>query len=242
MLTDKLEALGAECFEAPAIKIVPPESFAALDAAIDNLVSYQWLIFTSANGVDYFYRRLWAAGLDSRALAGLHIAAIGSQTAERLRENGIKADVVPLEFRAEGIVAALQDRLQPGTKVLIARAAVARDVLPKQLAEIGAAVDVVEAYRTEIGDADGGYLAKELASGAIDFITFTSSSTVTNLLSILGEEGAELISHAKTACIGPITALTCQEHGIATDCIASEYTIQGLVDAIVLLVTGEAEK
>jgi len=242
MLTDKLEALGAECFEAPAIKIVPPQSFAALDAAIDNLVAYQWLIFTSANGVDYFYRRLLAAGLDSRALAGLQIAAIGSQTAERLCEKGISADVVPLEFRAEGIVAALENRLQPGAKVLIARAAVARDVLPKQLGEIGAIVDVVEAYRTEIGDADGGHLAKELASGAIDLITFTSSSTVTNLLSILGEQGTELISRAKTACIGPITAVTCQEHGIVTDCIASEYTIQGLVDTIVSMYTGGKEE
>ncbi len=241
ILTEKLEALGAECLEAPAIKIVPPESFAALDAAIDNLIAYQWLIFTSVNGVDAFYRRLEAAGLDSRALAGLQIVAIGSQTADRLRANGIQADVVPLEFRAEGIVAAMKNRLQPGAKVLIARAAVARDVLPTQLREMGAAVDVVDAYRTEIGEADGAYLARELAAGRIDLITFTSSSTVTNLLDILGPQGVTLVSQAKTACIGPVTAMTCQEHGITTDCIAGEYTIQGLVDAIVSTVTGGKE-
>ena len=238
LLTEKLENLGAECFEAPTIKIVPPESFAALDGAIDNLLTYQWLIFTSVNGVDYFYRRLSAAGLDSRALAGLQVVAIGSQTAERLRTKGINADLIPLEFRAEGIVAALENKLKQGDKVLIARAAVARDVLPNQLRAIGAIVDVVDAYRTEIGEADSGSLTRELAAGAIDIITFTSSSTVTNLLNILGKQGQELISQAKTACIGPITAVTCQEHGIAVDCIADEYTIQGLVDAIVSMVIG----
>ena len=235
LLIDQLEDLGAECLEAPAIKIVPPASFAALDESIARLATYQWLIFTSVNGVDYFYRRLRVAGLDSRALGSLKIAAIGSQTAEHLERQGIIADIVPLEFRAEGIVAALEGRFQPGDKILIARAAAARDILPTQLAAAGAVVEVVEAYRTEIGDVDGAFLTEKLGAGEIDLITFTSSSTVTNLLGILGPQGVPLLSRVKSACIGPITAMTCQEYGIRPDIIADEYTIKGLVEAIVTL-------
>lgn len=231
-LTAGLECLGAQCIEAPAIKIVPPESFAALDQAIANLNNYNWLIFTSVNGVDYFYKRLHNAGQDSRALAGSKVAAIGVQTAERLKEYGVLADIVPVEFRAEGIIDALEGRIEPGMKVLIPRALVARDILPEKLGEMGAAVDVVPAYMTVTGESDGPSLAEKLANNEIDLVTFTSSSTVTNLLKLLGENGARLISTAKVACIGPITADTCLEHGINPDVIAEEFTIRGLLEAI----------
>lgn len=231
-LTAKLEELGAQCLEAPAIQIVPPESFAELDQAIQELTSYQWLIFTSTNGVDYFFDRLHQAKKDSRMLAGIKIAAIGTQTAEQLQKFGIYADVVPLEFRAEGIVDSLTPLIKPGMKVLIPRALIARDVLPVKLTELGAVVKVAPAYRTVVADTDGTALAEKLAAGEISLITFTSSSTVTNLLELLGPQGAELIRKTQVACIGPITAATCVEHGIKPDIIADEYTIRGLVKAI----------
>jgi len=231
-LTAKLEELGAQCLEAPAIQIAAPESFAALDQAVQELGSYQWLIFTSTNGVDHFFDRLHHAKKDSRLLAGVKVAAIGVQTAAQLRKFGIYADIVPLEFRAEGIVEALAGLIEPGMKVLIPRALVARDVLPVKLTELGAIVNVVPAYRTIIGDTDGAAVAARLAAGDISLITFTSSSTVTNLLELLGPQGAQLISKAQIACIGPITAATCVEHGIRPDIIADEYTIRGLVEAI----------
>ncbi len=232
ILTAALEELGAECLEAPAIKIVPPESYAALDAAIGGLAAYDWLIFTSANGVDHFFARLRQAGRDARALGGRKVAAIGAATAERLRQHGILADIVPAEFRAEGIIAALENLVASGMKVLIPRAEVARDILPDKLRELGAAVDVVTAYRTVSGGSDGQDLAARLSAGAIDLVTFTSSSTVTNLLDLLGEGGPALVAKAKVACIGPITAATCLDKGIKPDIVADEFTIAGLVEAI----------
>lgn len=234
ILTDGLAKLGADCIEAPAIKIVPPASYDRLDEAIARLNEYQWLIFTSPNGVDYFFARLAAAKLDTRAIAA-KVAAIGSQTAGRLKSYGIVADIVPAEFRAEGIIEALASYIAPGMKVLIPRALVARDILPEKLTELGAAVNVVPAYQTVTGDTDGQALAAKLAAGEIELVTFTSSSTVTNLLALLGENGAQLVAGAKVACIGPITAGTCLQHGIKPDIIAEEYTIKGLVEAITTL-------
>lgn len=232
VLTASLEKLGAQCLEAPAIKIVPPESFAKLDQAIGELSQYHWIIFTSVNGVEFFFRRLQEAKLDARALAGLKVAAIGSQTAERLKQHGILADLVPVEFRAEGIVEALQGRVEAGMRVLIPRATVARDVLPEALREMGVGVNVAPAYQTVSGDTDGKSLAGMLADGKIDMVTFTSSSTVTNLYTLLGPDHAHLLKKAQVACIGPITAAACAEHGVTPDIIAEEYTIDGLVTAI----------
>lgn len=231
-LTAELEKLGAACVEAPAIKIQPPDSFVALDAAIAALDFYQWLIFTSVNGVEYFFKRLDEASLDTRALHGIKVAAIGVQTAAKLKSYGIRADIVPVEFKAEGIVEALIGLVEPGMRVLIPRALVARDVLPEKLREMEVAVEVVPAYQTVVADTDGQALARKLQAGKIDMVTFTSSSTVTNLLSLLGEGAVDLINQVKVACIGPITATTCQQHGITPDVIAEEYTIKGLVEAI----------
>ncbi|MBP2628785.1 MAG: uroporphyrin-III C-methyltransferase [Firmicutes bacterium] len=231
-LTTELEVLGAQCIEAPAIKLIPPESYGELDAAIEQLKTYNWLIFTSVNGVDYFFDRLHTGKRDSRALCNVHIAAIGAQTAAKLKEYGILADIVPLEFRAEGIVEALTGRIEKGMSVLIPRALVARDILPEKLREMGAKVDVVPVYRTLTGDTNGNMLAEKLKNCEIELVTFTSSSTVINLLNLLGSQGAELLKNAKVACIGPITANTCLEHGITPEIIAEEYTIKGMVRAI----------
>jgi len=231
-LTNQLENLGAQCLEAPVIKIVPPDSYQPLDTAISQLDQYNWLIFTSVNGVDAFFARLNAAGKDARALAVNKIAAIGAQTAEQLRGKGIIADLVPMEFRAEGIIEALAPQLTAGMKVLIPRALVARDLLPKKLAELGVAADVVTAYQTIAAATDGQSLADKIKRGEIELITFTSSSTVTNLLTLLGSNGIELVKQVKVACIGPITAETCLTQGIEPTIIAREYTIHGLVSAI----------
>ena len=232
-LTSRLEAAGAQCIEAPVIRIAPPESYRELDRAIAGMTRYTWVIFTSPNGVEAFFDRLGSAGKDSRHLGNVRIAAIGSETAAALGRHGIAADVVPAEFRAEAVVEALKNRIGPEDRILIPRAEQAREVLPVELSRSGAAVDVVTAYRTVMGGADGEAVAGMLAAGEIDIVTFTSSSTVTNLLTLLGQQGTELLSVARIACIGPITADTCRENGLEPAVVASEYTIGGLADTII---------
>jgi uroporphyrinogen III methyltransferase/synthase len=231
-LTSQLENLGAHCLEAPVIKIIPPDSYEPLDEAIGKISQYNWIIFTSVNGVAAFFERLSEAGHDARALMDNKIAAIGSQTAEKLRSHGIIADLVPMEFRAEGIIEALESQLVAGMKVLIPRALVARNLLAQKLGELGVEAHVVTAYQTIAAATDGQNIADQIKRGEIELITFTSSSTVTNLLTLLGAEGPELVKQVKVACIGPITAETCLIEGIEPTIIARQYTIQGLVAAI----------
>ena len=230
-LTARLEQLGAKVIEAPAIRIEEPaDHYEALDAAIAKLNDYQWLIFTSANGVDYFFARLIKTGKDARALGYAKVAAIGSATAAKLREYGIIADVVPREFRAEGVLEALKGKLPSHAKILLPRAQEAREILPEKLREQGAVVDVAPAYQTVAAEVDAESLREKLADGEIDLVTFTSSSTVTNLVKIIGS--ADALKEIKTAAIGPVTAETAKGNGIEPDIVAKEYTIDGLVEAI----------
>ncbi|MDD6133940.1 MAG: uroporphyrinogen-III C-methyltransferase [Selenomonadaceae bacterium] len=230
-LTARLEQLGAKVIEAPAIRIEEPaDHYEALDAAIAKLNDYQWLIFTSANGVDYFFARLIKTGKDARALGYAKVAAIGSATAAKLREYGIIADVVPREFRAEGVLEALKGKLPSHAKILLPRAQEAREILPEKLREQGAVVDVAPAYQTVAAEVDAESLREKLADGEIDLVTFTSSSTVTNLVKIIGS--ADALKGIKTAAIGPVTAETAKGNGIEPDIVAKEYTIDGLVEAI----------
>ena len=238
-LTEELEAAGAQCVEAPTIRITEPDSFAALDEAILEINHYTWLAFTSPNGVKAFFNRLKLQGKDARYLGQLKVAVIGSETAAELERCGIVADVVPAEFRAEAVAAALEGKVGPQDRVLIARAAEAREVLPQELIRFGAAVDVVPVYKTVLGDADSSQLVEMLATGEIDIVTFTSSSTVTNLLAILGGKAKELLSNVKIACIGPVTADTCREHGLQPAVVATEYTIKGLAESIIREMGGE---
>lgn len=231
LLTQELENLGAKCIEAPSIKIVPPTNFEKLDSAIKKLPDYNWVIFTSVNGVEHFFIRLYQTGFDARALSNAKIAAIGTQTALKLSEHGIKADLVPIQFQAEGLIEILAKKVVAGSKILIPRALVARDILPEKLAEMGAEVDVVPAYETVQGDADKEQLVEKLKNNEIDIVTFTSSSTVLNLVKLLGEE-KHLLRDVTIACIGPITADTCRKNGINPDIIANEFTIKGLTKAI----------
>ena len=230
-LTQKLEALGAKVIEAPAIKIVPASDYAPLDVAISNISTYKWLVLTSANGVEYFFEHLRSAGKDARALANVKIAAIGSATAKALAAHGITADLIPSAYRAEELVEALHSQVEAGDKILLARAKVAREVLPEALRKMGATVDVVTAYETIADYENKDELIAALESDEASVVTFTSSSTVTNLLQVLGDK-AELLNKAVLAAIGPVTGDTLTKHGYTAAINAAEYTIDGLTEAI----------
>ena len=230
-LTEKLRELGASCIETPVIRIVPPsDNYAAMDAAIKELQGYHWLIFTSVNGVEHFFARLHHAGKDTRALGYAKIAAIGSATAEALHSFGILVDLVPKEFRAEAVVEEMMPILPPRARILLPRAHEARDILPEALRTHGAEVDVVSAYKTVPELDDGKEIAKQLMNGKIDFVTFTSSSTVKNLVKQLGN--ITPLQQAKIACIGPVTAETARSFALEPDIIADTYTIDGLIESI----------
>ena len=233
-LTEALEAMGARVIELPAIRIDDPaDGYEAVDAAISLIASYDWLIFTSVNGVDRFFARLFAANKDARDLTKAHFAAIGKATAARLKQYGILADVVPQEYRAEGVIEALKGELAPGERVLIPRAQEAREILPESLRAYGAIVDVAAVYETKTAAVDAAEVKAMLAAGEIDFVTFASGSTVRNLVQILGD--ATLLQHTQVVAIGPITAATCKELGIDVAATPEEYTIAALADTVARL-------
>lgn len=231
-LTAGLEELGASCIEAPVIRIEDPDdNFTSLDNAIENLKTYDWLIFTSVNGVRRFFTRLFSKELDARAFAGLRIATIGSSTAQTLNEYGIKADLLPKAFCAEGILEKLAPFVKMGTKILLPRAKKARAVLPDELRQKGAQVDVVQCYQTVTDTHDYSNVIEKLQHKELDIITFASSSTVTNFLTLINNQ-KELLTDVTIACIGPVTAKTCQDNGLRPDIVAEKYTIDYLIKAI----------
>ena len=232
-LVKALSELGAECVAFPTIDIAPPADWAPVDAAIATTDRYDWLVFTSVNGVDYFFNRLFENKRDVRALSHIRTAVIGPATADRLRTYGFKSDIIPETYQAESVVDAFAGQEMSGKRVLLPRAAQARPVIPRALREMGATVDEVIAYRTRpIVDSDGTLLA-QLEKRQIDLITFTSSSTVRNFVSLLPADRLEdLLSTIAVASIGPVTSATAAELGVRVDLIAKTYTIPGLVNAI----------
>lgn len=236
-LAQALREQGAEPIEFPVIRISPPSSFAPLDAALDCIADYDWLLFTSANGVRVLLDRVRDLGRDVRSLKGPKIGAIGPKTAEAIADAGIKVDFTPTEFVAEAVVREFPENAS-GKRILIPRAEQAREVLPDKLTEQGASVDVVESYRTEIEDSDTPRIKDMLAAGEIDIVTFTSSSTVQNFATLVGKGGAvSLPEDVKVACIGPITAQTATDCGLKVHAVADQYTIEGLVAAILAIST-----
>lgn len=233
-LTGSLRDLGAEVLELPTIRIEPPSDTGALDAAVARLGDYDWIVFTSANGVRCVFERLTSMGLDARRFGRARVCAIGPATARALADRGITADLVPQRFVAESLVGALrgQETIGPGSRVLIARAAEARELLPEALSATGAKVDLVAAYQTVPDGRGGGELARRIIDGEIDWITFTSSSTVRNFVRLVGREAAAC-RRFHGAVIGPITAQTAREAGIEVAVEATEYTVPGLVRALV---------
>jgi uroporphyrinogen III methyltransferase/synthase len=229
----RLTDLGATCIECPVIRVVPADDYGPLDDAISRIREYDWLVFTSVNGVDYFFSRLFECGTDVRVLGHLKTAVIGPATAERLKTYGISADILPESFRAESIITAFKNQTVSGKKILLPRARDARPILPDELARMGAAVDEIPAYQTVLDRDQGEMLVEKLESRKIDIITFTSSSTVTNFKSLLPPDRFdELLKDVTIASIGPITTETAQKNGFTVHVTAEEYTIAGLCEAI----------
>jgi uroporphyrinogen III methyltransferase / synthase len=230
-----LREYGAEPIEVPTIQSIPPSSWEPMDRALAAIGDYDWLIFTSVNGVQAFFARFDAHGGQLTDLQELNVCAIGPATANALRARGLEVDVMPHEYRAEAVVQSLSTLPIAGKRLLIPRAAVARDVLPRALGACGARVDVVEAYRTVLpSDSLTLDTRRLIAQGAIDVVTFTSSSTVTNFVTLTGEADLpQLLQAAVIACIGPITADTARSYGLTPTIVSDEYTIPGLARAIV---------
>lgn len=223
-LVQRLKDLGAHAVSVPTIAFSDPDDFEPWIRAVDSLASFDWILLTSPNGVDFFLKRLCDSGLDLRALGGAKLACIGPGTAKALNRHGLKADLLPEEFVAEGLVAALQTRIGDlrGKRFLLPRAQVARTVLPDALTVAGAEVLVAPVYKTVAPD------LTHLPEGPAH-VLFTSSSTVTNWV-----EAADGTSAPRACyCIGPITARTAREHGLEVLGVASVYTIDGLLDLLV---------
>ena len=231
-LAGELRKLGATVLEIPFIEIRKPRSFKPLDSALRSLDGYDWLILTSVNGVDAMWDRLAWLGLSNGNLKHLRIAAIGPATRKAIEQRGVKVDVVPKEYVAESVVRSLRRRVKE-KRVLLVRAKVARDVIPRELRKAGAHMDVVEAYETVVPQASRRRLRSALANPQRrpQVVTFTSSSTVRNFVSLLGSRQMSL-EGIRLASIGPVTSSTLRELGLRADISAKEFTIPGLVDAI----------
>jgi uroporphyrinogen III methyltransferase/synthase len=233
-LVDLLNAAGARCLEVPTIEIAPPADISPLDAALQHLSRYEWVIFTSANGVQAFMDRLFHKGLDVRSLGRARLAVIGPATAQVLRDYGLVADVVPDTFQAEGLLSVLAPRLLGGTRLLLARAEQARDVLPQGLIDLGAKLDIIPVYRAVPPASVPPEAAALLAAGRVDILTFTSSSTVHNFAGLVGQDTFRtLAASAAVASIGPITSTTLAEYGITPQIEPAAFTIPALAAAIV---------
>ena len=232
-LVKRLSDLGAECLECPTIKVSPPEDVKPLDRAMENLSSYDWLIFTSVNGVNFFFERLFQNNKDVRALKNIHTAVIGPATEKRLLDFGLKSDIVPESYRAESVVKAFSGKDVFGKKILLPRAEEARPVLPLELKKMGAVVDEVTAYRTHPVKDNAEVLWARLKERSIDMITFTSSSTVKNFCALFpNEDLKDLMQGVTIASIGPVTADTARDLGFDVHIVAESYTIPGLCQAI----------
>jgi uroporphyrinogen III methyltransferase/synthase len=229
-----LKKMSAEVIEFPTIEIVPPSSWKTLDRAIAQLKSYDWILFTSVNGVNFFFQRLRERAKDRRSLSGSKICAIGPATAEQLKKMRVHVDYIPEEFIAESILRGFEKMEVRGKRILLARAKKARDILPEGLRGMGAEVDIAEAYRTVIPGGGAKRLKQLLETGKIDMITFTSSSTVSHFIDLLKKVGLKkLLQGVAIACIGPITAQTAMEYGMKVEIQPKEHTIPGLTKAIV---------
>jgi len=233
-LSSLLKEEGADVLEIPFIEIRPAQSYEALDKAIENLLAYDWLILTSVNGVKAFFSRLEKQGKSEADLLHLKIVAIGPATSKAIEKHGIPVDIVPDEYVAEAVVEEMRNQVK-GERVLLVRAKVARDVIPNALRELGAKVHVMEAYETVVPESSRTAILEALNSdNKPALITFTSSSTVKNFVELVGQEtiSSGLLDGVKLASIGPVTSTTLKELGLRVDIEAKEYTIPGLVEAI----------
>ncbi|MCC2685104.1 MAG: cobA [Paenibacillaceae bacterium] len=238
-LAHKIEELGGTAIEFPVIRLQAPTDAVTvkeLDAALARLGDFSWVIFTSVNGVEYFIRHLRDRGKDIQELGKAKIAVVGKKTEAALLRCGVAAQVIPVQSQQEGLVEAMLPWLQACQEALLPTSNLARDVLPQKLEKRGVRVTTIHVYEN-VPSSEGGSAALELLqAGAIDAITFTSSSTVKNLLWALNDLGAknplELLRQAKIVCIGPITATTAAEAGLIVDAVAEEASIESLIQAL----------
>ena len=233
-LVERLADLGADTLECPTIQVVPPSDWTPLDQALAALAAYDWIIFTSVNGVRFFFERLFETGRDVRALGRARTAAIGPATAERLKDFGLNTDILPESYRAESVVDAFEGVDLKNRRVLIPRAAEARPILPAELIRRGAVVDEIPVYHTIQAREGVDDLHAGLAEGSVDMVTFTSSSTVRNFRALFPPDAdpKTFLKGVTVASIGPITSETARELGFSVDVEAESYTIPGLVSAI----------
>lgn len=228
-----LRERGAEPVLVPTIAFEPPTDPTLLSKALASLGDYGWVLFTSENGVRFFWESLTRQGLDARALCAARLGAVGPGTARALAARGVHADVVAKEFRGEGLAQAVLDAMgSERPRVLVARAEEAREVLPDTLRSAGCVVDVVPTYATRPAKGAGERLHALLAAGSVDAVLFTSASTVTKLCDALGSGAAELLAKVKVASIGPITTAEAQKRGMVVAVEANPYTLPALVDAL----------
>ena len=225
-----LRELGATVIETPAIRIEPLESFAELDGALADIAQYDWMSFASANAVHQVFRRLQENGRDARMLAAVRVAAIGPATVDALAQHGIVADLVPADYSSQGLIDAFNALPEPPKRVLAFKSDIGRESVMLGLSQIGAKVHAVSAYRTVRAD-ESADVAKSAYVEGVDITTFTSSSTVTNLLGMFDGD-AEPINRGVVTCIGPITAGTARELGVRVDIVPPVHTIDAMIDAI----------
>jgi len=239
---EPLEELGAEVIQFSTVEIVPPETWADLDRSIDTVTSYDWLIFTSSNGVKYFFQRFFERELDIRELRGLKICAIGTKTAAELKKYGLRVDLVPEEFRAEGLIKSFaeykgagaegKEALLEGMRFLLPRAEIAREIFPEKVRELGGIIDVPVAYRAVKPVLHGKRLRRFLKEGRITVATFTSAATFNNFREIMGEDADTLLRDVAIAVIGPVTAKAIEKAGLKVDIMPREATIGAMVEEI----------
>jgi uroporphyrinogen III methyltransferase / synthase len=250
---EQLEDLGAEIVQFSTVEIVPPVTWEQLDRSIDTIGEYHWLIFTSANGVKYFFSRLFERGVDIRELKGLKVCAIGTRTAAEVEKFGIRVDLVPEKFRAEGLIEAFvkevrskesgvrsqkpetetQDsKLLTGMRFLLPRAEAAREVFPDEVRRLGGIIDVPVAYRAVKPELHGKRLKRFLKEGRVTIATFTSAATFNNFREIMGEDADDMLRNVAIAVIGPVTAKAIEKTGRKVDIIPKEATVEALAEEI----------
>jgi len=229
----KLELVGATVLECPTIRLVEPESWQLLDLAIRELPGYDWLVLTSVNAVRFFFKRMDTLGFDARALGGCRICAVGPRTADEIRSYGIRPDLVPTDYKAEGVVDEFSRLDMQGSRVLFPRADKARDVISRELKRMGAQVDSPVAYRNIFPERLPPETLFALEKRSVDCITFTSSSTVQNLAAMLGEElMLDMLKGVAVASIGPVTSKSCRDLGLKVDIEPESYTLDALAEAL----------
>jgi uroporphyrinogen III methyltransferase / synthase len=251
-----LEELGAEVVQFSTVEIVPPQTWDELDGCIEKIGSYDWVIFTSANGVRYFFRRLFEKGVDIRDLKGMKICAIGSKTAGKISQFGLRVDLVPEEFRAEGLIEAFTKaagsqkapphpplskggrgegnnaKLLEDMTFLLPRAEVAREIFPEKVRELGGVIDVPVTYRAVKPEYHGKRMRRFLKEGRVTIATFTSAATFNNFREIMGEDSDELLRNVAIAVIGPVTAKAVKKAGLKVDIMPEEATVEAMVEEI----------